>query len=179
MGAHVSAIPNHQTGRAASLAFRAITAFFGNLGFELDPSKLDESGRQAVARYTAFYKSRRALFQFGRFTRLTGPGVSGGDPYAAWMVSTPDEAAVGFYKLLARPNQGPCRLRLRDLDAAAVYEVSFWEEGGFIERDKALNCGFRGGDELMAAGLCLDSDPAQTPWKGDFFPELILLKRLR
>lgn len=174
MGTDVSAVPNHQTGRGTSLSFRAMTAFFGVLGFQLDPAKLSESERRTVALYTAFYKSRRELFQFGRFTRLSGPGVSGGDSYAAWMVSSPDEAAVGFYKLLARPNRGPCYLRLQDLDAAAVYEVSFWEEGGFIERDKALNCGLRGGDELMNAGLRLDSEGGT---KGDFFSELILLKR--
>lgn len=36
MTAHVSAVPNHQTGRVTPLDFRANVAFFGNFGYELD-----------------------------------------------------------------------------------------------------------------------------------------------
>ncbi len=39
IGCHISASPNHQTGRVHTLAFRAIVAFFGHLGVELDPLK--------------------------------------------------------------------------------------------------------------------------------------------
>ncbi len=40
IGAHVSAAPNHQTGRRHGLAFRAIVALFG---LELDPLTLDDA----------------------------------------------------------------------------------------------------------------------------------------
>ncbi|MFR1255126.1 MAG: alpha-galactosidase [Eubacterium sp.] len=36
MGAHVSAIPNHQSGRKTPLATRGCVAMSGNLGYELD-----------------------------------------------------------------------------------------------------------------------------------------------
>ena len=36
MGAHVSAVPNHQVSRITPLATRAAAAFFGVFGYELD-----------------------------------------------------------------------------------------------------------------------------------------------
>ena len=44
MGAHVSAVPNHQTGRLTPLATRAAVAFFGVFGYELDPTALSDGG---------------------------------------------------------------------------------------------------------------------------------------
>ena len=40
MGAHVSAVPNHQVGRITPIATRAAVAFFGVFGYELDPTAL-------------------------------------------------------------------------------------------------------------------------------------------
>ena len=40
MGAHVSACPNHQTGRSVPLSTRATVAMAGTFGYELDPAKL-------------------------------------------------------------------------------------------------------------------------------------------
>jgi alpha-galactosidase len=176
MGAHVSAAPNHQTGRITSLAFRSMTAFFGVLGFELDPTKLSAEERAAIAKYIAFYKMYRSLFQTGRFSRLVSPA---GSSHAAWMVRSVvgDEAIVGYYRLLGKPNPGPFRLPLKDLESAALYEVSVWEDGGYAEQDKLRNCGLRGGDELMGAGLFLNSDMGAAVKTGDFFSELFLLKR--
>jgi alpha-galactosidase len=173
MGAHVSAVPNHQTGRITPLAFRSMTAFFGVLGFELDPTQLGAEERAEIKKHVAFYRAHRRLFQTGRFSRLVSPGSGS---YAAWMAASPggDEAIVGFYRLRVSPNRGPFRLYLKDLDPAAVYDLSFWEEGGCAEADRRLNTGSRGGDELMRAGLLLDMDFVN---HGDFFSELILLRR--
>ena len=40
VGAHVSASPNHQTGRTTPLHTRAVVAMSGTFGYELDPGKL-------------------------------------------------------------------------------------------------------------------------------------------
>ncbi|GHV87208.1 alpha-galactosidase [Spirochaetia bacterium] len=174
MGAHVSAVPNHQTGRLTSLAFRSMTAFFGVLGFELDPCKLSAEEQAAIVKYIAFYKTHRSLFQTGRFSRLVSPA---GASHAAWMVRSAagDKAIVGYYRLLGKPNPGPFRLPLKDLNPVATYKVSIWEEGGYAEQDKLRNCGLRGGDELMGAGLFLNSDMRAAVKTGDFFSELFLL----
>jgi alpha-galactosidase len=172
IGSHVSAVPNHQTGRVTPLPFRAMVAFFGVLGFELDPTKFTAEERGAITKYISFYKVHRALFQTGRFSRLIRPD----NYHAAWMVSSPDkgEAIVGYYELLSQPNPQPLRLRLKELDPEARYDVSLWEDGGFGELDKAFNCGLRGGDELMKAGLLLGLSYGP---KGDFASELFLLQR--
>jgi alpha-galactosidase len=172
-GSHVSATPNHQTGRITALSFRAMVAFFGNLGFELDPTLLTGAEKAEIARYSGFYQAHRKVFQHGRFSRLTDTTRT---DYAGWQVSLEDETIVGFYKLLAHPNRQDFRLPLCDLDPAALYDVSIWEEGGFEERDKAYNCGQRGGDELLYSGLLLDSTFVTK--HGDFFAELFLIHKL-
>jgi alpha-galactosidase len=48
MGAHVSAVPNHQTGRITPLSMRYTLAAAGNLGYELDPLTLSEGERKEI-----------------------------------------------------------------------------------------------------------------------------------
>ena len=52
MAAHVSAIPNHQTGRITPIGFRAAVAMFGAFGYELDPtpSRTTSATRSAAGR---------------------------------------------------------------------------------------------------------------------------------
>ena len=129
MGAHVAAVPNHQTGRITPIETRAAVAFFGVFGYELDPTTLAADERRAVAEQIAFYKANRELFQRGRFVRLRSPFEEGGNE-TAWMVVAPDasRAIVGFYQVLKRPVPAADRLRLRGLDPDAVYRVSGWPD---------------------------------------------------
>ncbi|MDR2807917.1 MAG: alpha-galactosidase [Spirochaetaceae bacterium] len=171
-GSHVSAVPNHQTGRSTSLNFRAMVAFFGNLGFELDPTTLSPEEKKQVAACIEFYKAHRKTFQYGQFFRLS---VANPSLYAAWQVSSEEETLVGFYKLLAQANCPPVRLRLTNLNGSYLYDVSIWEQGGFEAQDKTFNCGSRGGDELMSGGLLLDTTSVTK--QGDFFGEIFIIKR--
>ncbi|MDR0558346.1 MAG: alpha-galactosidase [Treponema sp.] len=172
-GSHVSAVPNHQTGRTTALSFRAMVAFFGVLGFELDPTTLSPQEKSQIAMYIEFYKTRRKTFQYGRLFRLAAPDSA---LFTAWQASSEEESLVGFYKLLAQPNRPPIRLRLADLEPDALYAVSLWEQGGFEEKDKSCNCGLRGGDELMQAGLLLDATSITK--QGDFFGEIFIIKKV-
>ena len=156
-GAHVSAVPNHQTGRMAPLGFRAAVAMFGVFGYELDPAVLSDAERDEVRRQVAFYVERRDLFQRGRFARLRSPFEGTGNE-AARTVTSPDgsRAVAAHYRVLYRPLPVRDRLRLRDLDPDARYEVTAWSsftapEGSFV----------RGGDELMRVGIGIEPpDPA-------------------
>jgi hypothetical protein len=62
--------------------------------------------------------------------------------------------------------------------------VSVWEDGGFDENDRDLNCARnrcgcgRGGDELSSAGLLLECNPNGKPKTGDFQAEIFLLERI-
>lgn len=175
ISAHVSAVPNHQVGRVTPLATRAAVAFFGVLGYELDPTTLSAQERAEIADQVAFYKQRRELFQRGRFLRLRSP-FEGDRDETAWMTVARDarSAVVGHYRILSRPNPGPQRLRLRGLDPAASYRVSIWPPAGQVAGGPARPI-VLGGDELMAAGLVLESSRASAE-RGDFRARLYVLE---
>jgi alpha-galactosidase len=179
MGAHVSAVPNHQTGRVTPLATRAAVAFFGVLGYELDPGRLSSEEREAVADQIAYYQARRELFQRGRLVRLRSPFAGDGNE-PAWMTISADSkrAVVGHYRVLNRPNRGPARLRLRDLDPKALYQISVWPAGD--DPVSTANTGTRGGDELMRIGLLVaPEDPIDSRREGDFTARLFDLTAIQ
>lgn len=163
MAAHVSAVPNHQVGRVTPLATRAATAFFGCLGYELDPRALSSAERDEVRNQIRFYVGRRELFQFGRFVRLHSPFEGDGNE-TAWLVVSADRtrAVVGHYRVLARPVPAVARLRLRGLDAAATYRVRQWDG------ESAGRAALHGGDELMAVGLEIEPVQLAAEPAGDF-----------
>ena len=135
MGAHVSAVPNHQVGRVLSLTMRAAVAFFGVFGYELDSTALSEEERLEIADQVAFYKVNREVFQYGRFIRLRSPFEGDGN-VTAWMAASPDarRAVVGHYQVLNHPEANGDRLRLRGLDPALTYRVSVWPSS--LDRDR-------------------------------------------
>jgi alpha-galactosidase len=176
MAAHVSAVPNHQVGRTVPLQTRAAVAFFGVLGYELDPTTLADEDRALVADQVKYYKARRELFQSGRFLRLRSPFEGDGNE-TAWMTVSADRkrGVVGHYRVLNRPHPGPARLKLRGLDPAAAYRVSVWPAGD--DSIAAANTGVRGGDELMKVGLVVSSeDPWDSRDRGDYGARLFDLE---
>ena len=176
MGAHVSSVPNHQVGRTTPLATRAAVAFFGVLGYELDPLLLSDPERREIAAQIAWYRDRGELFQRGRLVRLRSPFAGDGNE-AAWMVVGPggQRAVVGHYRVLNRPNPGPARLRLRGLDPATLYRVTPWPDD--TDPVGRANAGLRGGDELMRVGLVVQTDdPADSRQDGDFRARLFDLE---
>jgi alpha-galactosidase len=175
MGAHVSAVPNHQVGRITPLATRAAVAFFGVFGYELDPTALSEPERTQVQGEVAFYKEHRDVLQYGRFVRLRSP-FEGDANETAWMVVSGDRrrAVVGFYQVLNRPNPGPDRLRLSGLDPELDYRVSVWPA-----RDDAIaraNTRTRRGDDLQAVGLLFDVERHEAATYGDFWSRIFVLE---
>ena len=140
IGAHVSAVPGHQTGRMVPLKTRGDTAFFGQLGYELDLRKLTEEEQAQIQEQIRFWKAHRELFAFGDFYRLMNPQEGN---FTAWMVVSGDrkKAILGISKRLAQPNPPQLCVRLAGLSADACYEV----KGGVS--------GIYYGDELMYAGL--------------------------
>ncbi len=175
ISAHVSAVPNHQVGRVTPLATRAAVAFFGVFGYELDPTTLSVEERAEIADQVAFYKQWRELLQRGRFLRLRSPFEGDGNE-TAWMTVARDvrSAIVGHYRILSRPNPGPQRLRLRGLDPTASYRLSIWPAAGQVEGVPSKPV-VLGGDELMAAGLVLESNRASAE-RGDFRARLYVLE---
>lgn len=139
MGAHVSAVPNHQTNRLTPLETRAAVAFFGSLGYELDVRQLSQEERRLVRQQIDFYKTYRDLIHQGTFSRLMSPFEGN---HTAWSVLSADGQTLilAHYKLLNEVNRSYYRVYLQGLEPAAVYRT-----GG---RDYS-------GAELMQAGFSL------------------------
>jgi alpha-galactosidase len=175
MGAHVSAVPNHQVGRVTPLATRAAVAFFGVFGYELDTTALSADERHEIADQVAFYTAHRDVLQRGRFLRLRSPFEGDGNE-TAWMSVSDDarHAVVGFYQALNRPAPGPERLRLRGLDPSFDYRVSVWP--ALDDTINRVNTLLRGGDDLMTAGLLLDATRDEAAGRGDFWARLFVLE---
>ncbi|HEY3164013.1 MAG TPA: alpha-galactosidase, partial [Candidatus Limnocylindrales bacterium] len=186
IAAHVSAVPNHQTGRITPLFTRAAVAMFGVFGYELDPTAMTPDEQTEVTWQIAWYVERRGLLQRGRFLRLRSPFEGDGNE-TAWMVVEPDEprrAIVGWYRTLGHPMAPRDRVRLRGLDPAGTYRITCWA-GSFGE---PIGLFERAGDELMSVGLALQPpDPELAPGPeidpgrmlgGDFQARIFELVRL-
>ena len=118
-GAHVSAIPNHQTQRATDLAIRGNAAMSGLLGYELDLTQLTKEEKRRSKNKSLFIKHRR-LLQLGRFVRLLSP-YEGND--AAWLYVSPDKKAIVFYfRVLAEASAPLVTLKLAGLDPDLTYQ---------------------------------------------------------
>ncbi|WP_169088516.1 alpha-galactosidase [Paenibacillus sp. PL91] len=141
IGAHVSVIPNHQVHRVTSLDIRSHVAMSGNLGFELDLTKLSEEEKNFIRKMISQYKEIRSVIQFGDFYRLLDP-FQGNE--AAWMFvsENKNEAVVGYFKVLAQPGERIRFLRLNGLHPDAKYK--------HVETGRIY-----GGDELMHVGLTI------------------------
>ncbi|EEJ72039.1 alpha-galactosidase [Lactobacillus ultunensis] len=119
---HVSAVPNHQTGRKTSLTFRQNFNSFGPLGYELDLNKLSDDELTAIKNHITWYKEKRDLLVNGQFDQLLPIGDEH-NTYA-WSVSNDDEQVVGFYRKLAKPNETLDHyLKLKNVDFKADYQI--------------------------------------------------------
>ncbi|WP_456288476.1 alpha-galactosidase [Paenibacillus sp. AK002] len=148
MGAHVSAVPNHQVHRNTSLRTRGHAAMSGNFGYELDLTAFSEQEKEEVREQVKLYKEIRHLVQFGDFYRLRNP-FEGNE--AAWTIVSEDrsEAVLYYFRILSEANEPIRWLRTMGLDPEGDYKCL--EDGNIY-----------GGDRLMNAGL------AVPPMHGDF-----------
>ena len=95
MGAHVSAVPNHQTYRETGLEIRGDVAMSGIFGYELNLQGMSQTEKTVVLEQVAFYKIHRKLLQYGKFYRLLSPFESN---QTAWIFVNDDQSqAIGFY----------------------------------------------------------------------------------
>lgn len=118
VGSHVSASPNHQTGRRTSLETRAAAAMPGTFGYELDPETLDDLEREEIRGMNQLYRDLQPLIFHGRYDRLTSPDQG----MALWEISDDDRVLVQGLVYETEPNALRRRVRLRGLDPEAVYK---------------------------------------------------------
>jgi len=123
VGSHVSAVPNHQTGRTTELATRAAAAMAGSFGYELDLNLLTEEEKEQVRAQIKNYHRFEMLIRQGRYYRLTD--VWQKKEYAAWEYCRPDgsEALVTVVTLDTQCNPATEYVKLRGLGEDKKYRV--------------------------------------------------------
>ena len=121
VGAHVSAVPNHQTGRRTSLHTRGVVAMAGTFGYELDPGKLSEEEKEEVREQVRQFKKHAPLIYHGDYYRLSDPFR---DAFGAWMFVSEDRssALLSAVMLEIHGNMPVQYVRLKGLKPEAVYE---------------------------------------------------------
>ena len=127
MGSHISASPNHQTGRSTPLSTRAVVAMAGTFGYELDLQKLTADEKEMVKAQIVRYKQLQPLLLEGRCERLTDAVTD--TCFTAWQFTAPDRsrAAVSVVLIDPQANPWPIHIRLRGLDPQALYHESLTE----------------------------------------------------
>lgn len=130
VGSHVSACPNHQTGRFVPFETRAAVAMAGTFGYELDPAKLSEEEKTQIRGQIEEFKKYYDVIHFGDYYRLTNTMEEG--PYAAWEFVSEDgnEALVSIVASRVRANDPGVRIRLRGLKENQMYLVNGVEYPG-------------------------------------------------
>ncbi len=120
VGAHVSAVPNHQSGRITSINVRGIAAMAGTFGYELNPAKLSEDEKNEIREQISTRNRQAGLIMEGLYSRLTNPFE---DSVAAWSFAARDgkRAILNVVTLEAHCNIPTSYVRMRNLTPGALY----------------------------------------------------------
>ncbi len=150
VGSHVSAVPNHQTGRTTPIGTRAVTAMAGSFGYELDLNTLSDSEKQEVGEQITRFKKYGRLIHNGLYYRLSDPM---NDKFAVWEFVSEDkkEVLVNGVIFCTEPNRTQYLIKLRGLLPDADYRLD--NSGGVYK-----------GSALMSGGILLPKS-----W-GDNYP---------
>ncbi len=152
MSAHVSAVPNHQTGRVTPLVTRGNVAYTGSFGYELDLFQLGKTEKAEIRRQITFYKTYASVFANGDFYRLVSPFDN--SHYCAWEVVSEDKQRVitTFVVTCSYPYMS-VNLRLKGLAPDRRYRCSV--DGRVYYGDTLMNAGlnlngsYADGDSLL------------------------------
>lgn len=117
---HVSSVKNHQTGRITDLDFKATVAYFGNFGYEINFSQLNEGEKEKISQQMKFYDEYQHVFLKGKFYRLESP-FEGNQTNVSMMCVLDDTAIIGIYKTLYAVNEPVRRVKLKGLKSEAKY----------------------------------------------------------
>lgn len=134
IGSHVSAVPNHQTGRITPMETRAVTAMAGSFGYELDLNTLSDNEKEEVKEQIARFKENGPLIHNGLYYRLSDPMT---DKFAVWEFASEDgrEALVHGVIFRTEPNCTQYCIKLRGLLPDTDYRLA---ENGEVYKGSAL-----------------------------------------
>lgn len=139
VGSHVSAVPNHQTGRITSLKTRAVVAMSGTFGYELNLQMLSAEEKEEIKEQVAVFKKQNELIQQGTYYRLTNPME---DAMAAWLFVSENKkhALFNVVVLDKQVNAGVAFIKLKGLLEGSTYISS--EDNREYAADGLMEAGF-------------------------------------
>lgn len=139
VGSHVSAVPNHQTGRITSLKTRAVVAMAGTFGYELNLQMLSAEEKEEIKEQVAVFKKQNELIQQGTYYRLTNPME---DAMAAWLFVSENKkhALFNVVVLDKQVNAGVAFIKLKGLLEGSTYISS--EDNREYAADGLIEAGF-------------------------------------
>lgn len=127
VGSHVSASPNHQTGRNTPIETRGVVAMAGSFGYELDLNLLSEEEKHVVKKQIQDFKRYYDVIHSGEYYRLLSPYDN--NHITAWESVSKDksEALVSIVCTHVRANKPAVILKLKGLDEEKYYEIEGME----------------------------------------------------
>ncbi len=157
MGAHVSAVPNHQVWRTTSIETRGNIAMAGRFGYELDLATLTDEEKEIVKEQIKTYKQWGQILHESTMYRLQSPFE--GNTFAVEFVSEDERYVIVVYaSILSKADRDADRLYFAGLDENAIY------------RD--VNTG----KEYSGALLCNLGIPVVT--RGDFASKMMIFEKI-
>lgn len=120
MGSHISAVPNHQTGRNTDFHTRGVVSMTGAFGYEMDLGKLSDGEKTQVRKQIARYHQVAPLLQSGDYYRLSNPFA---DEFGAWLVVDADrrKAVLSVVVLNMHGSMPVIYVKLDGLDKTKEY----------------------------------------------------------
>ncbi|PGH16534.1 alpha-galactosidase C [Helicocarpus griseus UAMH5409] len=123
MGAQISSVPNHQTGRSVPVTFRGHVAMMGGMfGLSLDPAAIPEHEQAALPELIALAEKVRPLILKGDMWRLNLPEESNW-PAILFISEDGSQAVLFYFQLNPNVNHALPWVKLQGLDSQAMYSV--------------------------------------------------------
>ncbi|MDE7408297.1 MAG: alpha-galactosidase, partial [Muribaculaceae bacterium] len=124
MGAHISAVPNSQTGRITPLKYRIDVAMSGRLGLEMQPQHMNADEKEMCRNAIAQYKKIRPIVQQGDLYRLLSPYDRMGVASLMYVNDAKDDAVFFWWKIENFVAAQYPRVKMNGLDPDRVYTVT-------------------------------------------------------
>lgn len=124
MASHISAAPNHQTGRSVPMKFRIDVAMSGRLGLEIQPRDMSDAEKALCRQAIADYKKVRPVVQFGDLYRLDSPYDDNGITSLMYCSEDKEKAVFYWWKPLGFCDEHLPVVRMEGLDPDREYKVT-------------------------------------------------------
>lgn len=156
MGSHISAAPNHQTGRVIPLKFRIDVAMSGRLGMEIQPKDMTDAEKEQCRLAISDYKRIRDVVQHGNLYRLQSPYDNKGVASLMYVSNNRDKAVLFWYKTETFAGQKLPPTVLAGLAPDRSYKIT--ELNPIDVVPLAVEGKLFSGDLLMSNGLTLPTE---------------------